>query len=241
VNQLSDPVVLVRTAADYLSVGNWKEVAALCDPVSLATFRYVMVEGFGIHGDEPLVTLEEFAKALPDAPAPVIEYQYARYLSYALPVARLRREFPGVNSLAELKMLEPASLYTKFLEGRSPQSVIERLVERRGVSRQQANVPPTTMPRRYEVLGAVLEGESYAHVVYREVPHQQPPMRAETRMMRVDATPRDEDQFTLEQWHRGNVSVETCRRQADGSWRLLAHIGLLGAGAHVYGTLDARE
>jgi hypothetical protein len=111
-------------------------------------------------------TVEWFRKHQPDMPEEVAAYQVKKMRSHRdRSQARLAAEL-GVESAAELASVSPDELLTRHFRSRNPAALLRSLTA--GANEIPADFPlETLLGPRYQVLGAVAEGDSLAHVVYR--------------------------------------------------------------------------
>jgi len=239
---IHDPIELVDAAMAATNREDWHGVAALCDPASLAAFRRHMLDRLDPATIAPHeVTAESLQHGERPMPREVAEQFAAWRRERNDPVHRLREEFPDVASTDELRAMAPAELFAAWLDGRSARRQILRLVaEGRAPAAVAEHLRAGPFPSQSLVaLGVVHDGERFAHVLYRHR-HDAEPAAVETHGWAA-ALPDDERELALELMHRGHPQVTTCRRQPDGSWRLIADHNLLGYGFMAVGSVTLAD
>lgn len=224
-----DPLALFHAAVAAIRAEDWRAAAACCDPVSLRAFARETREGFAPTREMPPLTVEQLMRDAPDLPRAVAEYQVAQHERYGGHAARLRHDFPGVASVEALLALDDDALFAAYLAGRSFRGQLRRLVED---GRADADLvaetlagPPPIGYLDYVPVGWLPDGERVAHVVYHHGGGTPPGQwtGAAARWF-AERTP-EEQALTRDITGRGHPFVATCRRQPDGSWRLLADHG----------------
>ena len=235
----TDPAGAFRGTMHALAREDWMAAAAYFDPASLAAFRRRLLERFAPAEAPPPFTVEAYLRQQPDAPRAVAEYHVAQYERHAADRAtHLGRELPGVDSLEALRALGPAEAFARWLEGQSPRHEFLRMAEASGVPRAAAErqlatkVDPGASAARFEALGSLPDGDRVAHVVYRPAYRRAEgpgaPLSAGARAMLAEAEARlarlnpEEQALERDLRERRGAEVATCRRQPDGSWRLIA-------------------
>lgn len=235
-----EPLDLFRAAVAAVNAEDWAAAAALCDPVSLRAFHRQLLAQFAPPEPRWQLTVEEYLRHSPEMPRDVAEYMVAQHRKHADPAERLRRELPGVPAVDALSALRPEQAFAAWLDGRSIRRQVEQLAADRRITRRAADLHATapTEHYRYIALGAVLDGERVAHVLFRDAFEPDQPWSADAARWLADQ-PADEQDLARELRGRGHPQVATCRRQPDGSWRLIAdHDFLRMSSRHVS---DVRE
>jgi hypothetical protein len=234
----ADPLDLFRAAVSALNREDWRGVAALCDPASLSAFRRRMIEQLAPSRPIRTITVEEYMRHSPDMPREVAEYSVAQIQKHADPERRLKDELPGVASVAELRSLDPITVFAKWLEGRSVRRQIERLVAEGRASRAAAAAAIARFAEGaqypYVALGAVPDGDRVVHIVYRhDVGRQESPSPDARRWL--ESLPPEEQELVRDIDVSGPPWIAACRRQPDATWRLVADHGFLGVGStHIW-------
>jgi hypothetical protein len=237
----TDPLDLFRAAVSALNREDWPAVAALCDPVSLSAFRRRMIEQLAPTRPIRAITVEEYMRHSPDMPREVAEYSVAQIQRHADPERRLKEELPDVTSVAELRSLDPITVFVKWLDARSFRRQIERLVAEGRASRAAGAAAIARLAENaqypYVALGALPDGDRVVHIVYRhEVDRQKRPSPDAQRWL--ERLPPEEQELVRDIEERGPPWIAACRRQPDGTWRLVADHGLLGVGSTQIWRLD---
>ncbi|HEU4564423.1 MAG TPA: hypothetical protein VFS05_07240 [Gemmatimonadaceae bacterium] len=227
-----DPLALFRDAVDALNRGDWLAAAALCDPLSLRSFRRSLLLEIAPSEPPRSLTVDDFVRHTPDMPREVAEYQVEQSRKFMAPMRRLRENLPGVRSVEEAEAMSPEELFAGWLDGRSPWRQIERLAaEGRIPAATVAQARAYPLPvHRYEVLGVVHDGDRIAHVVYRHANAPDAPDE-EAHEAWLAEQPEEERELARDLAWRAPPQVVTCRRQPDGSWRLLAGWDFLHLGS----------
>lgn len=164
----------------------------------------------------------------PDMPREVAEYQYAQYRAATDPQERLREEVPSVQDVAQLQRMDPAEVFAVWLEGRTPARVVERLVQagRIGTATASRMLEQPFPALDYHPIGVVYDGEQVAHVLYHHTSSMDDE-RDEAIERWIARLPQEEQALARDLANREHPSVTTCRRQPDGTWRLIAGHGFL--------------
>ncbi len=239
----TDPIALFDAAVAALNREDWTAVAALCDEASLAAFRRQMLAQLDpALLEQYAITAETILRHSPDMPREVAEYQAAQHRRHGDPARRLAEELPGVADADALRAMSPRDVFAAWLDGRSPRRQITRLAA-------EGRIPPAAVDRlrdttlaihTHVAIGAVHDGERIAHVLYRHADDAAPAADGAAPGS-ADALPDDERELALELAARGYPQVATCRRQPDGSWRLVAGWGFLGVGGLLVGHLAEED
>lgn len=222
-----DPLALFRAAAAAIRAEDWRGAADCCDPASLRAFARQTRESFAPAHEAPPLTVEQLLRDVPDLPRAVAEYQVAQHRRYSGHAARLRHDFPGVASVEALLALDDAAVFAAYVEGRSLRRQLERLVAD-GRADPSILAEPITVPSDYYdfvPVGWLPDGERLAHVLFHHgngTPPEQ--WTGESARWFAERTP-EEQALTRDLTGRGHPFVATCRRQPDGTWRLLADHG----------------
>ena len=211
---MSHPSLIVENAVAALNNADWSGFIKLCDPVSIRRFKSDLVWQFSDHGYSEPLTAEDFMSDMPEMPREVAEYNVAEMERYGDPARRLSLEIDTVSSVQELNELEPEEVLLRWLQARMPFSV-----EGFPVPSPADEIGTVSHWRpRYAVLGSVRDGPDFAHVVCRRVEDYSEDEEGDDDFN----TPRDEAELTRALGPISGLPIATCRRQADGSWRLVA-------------------
>jgi hypothetical protein len=221
--RMNTPRQIVTAAFDALRANDWKGLASLCDPLSLDAFKIEMLEEFGDRLGEP--DSEESASTL--EPVELDDEEFIEYMKYLHPDSVMKVEFPKLSTMDDLRRMESVDAFAAWLEGQvTPRKALADVCEEfwqggsnigavAETSRDLIHYP------RYTIIGCVFDSMDIAHVVYR--PAVSPPERYadvyESWFARWPAEYRD---FVAALHHRGIPMLITCRKQTDGSWRIVA-------------------
>ena len=214
---MSNPSQVVSDAVAALNREDWETFISLCDPVSIRRFKSDLIWQFTSKGSAEDQTIDDLLDEVPDTPRDSIESELARMSEYRDPVKRLHLEISTVSSLEELQALEPGQVLLRWLQSRMYcrdydfESLSEEERERVELLRQQ-----------YVVLGSVRDGPDFAQVVCRHV-LRNPDYEDDSDDYE---TPQDERELDRELAVRTWINTAACRRQSDGSWRLVAQRSL---------------
>jgi hypothetical protein len=235
VSDHQDPLALFGAAVAAVNAEDWAAAAALCDPVSLRAFHRQLLEQFAPRERQPPLTVDEYLRHAPEMPRAVAEYHVAQHERLADPGERLRRELPGIADAAALGALTPAQAFAAWLDGRSPRRQLARLAAEGRITPWAATLDAGGLGQffRYVPLGAVADGDRVVHVLFRDAFDPEEAWTGEAAEW-LAGRPPDEQALARELWGRGHPRVATCRRQPDGTWRLLAdHDFLRIAAVHI--------
>lgn len=221
-----DPVELFHAATAAMQKEDWAGTAALCDPVSLSVFQRELVAQMSPPRTRRTLTVEDMLRNEPDMPRVAAEYQIAKMQKYNDPTALLRQELPGVESVEELRKLDPASAFARFLAGESPTQQLERLIAQGRVpARAVESIRATakTFVRPPELVGTLPDGENLTHIFYRS------PLQGDNPQWLADV-PADERGYRQDLFGREVLKSVIGRRQPDGGWLLVAGRSFLMSG-----------
>jgi hypothetical protein len=220
---MSTPRQVVAAAFDALRANDWKALASLCDPLSLDAFKIEMLEQFGDRFGEPDLEIDSTELE----PIHLDDEMYAEYMKYLHPDSMMKVEFPMLSTMDELRSLEPVDAFACWLEGKAnfgktPKAdsdeawIAELKAEFEDDSFNDGDWP------RYEIVGCVFDSPEIAHVVYRPQASAQEVIgaRYDEWLSRAPVEYRD---YMTAMKHRGIPMLISCRRQKDGSWRLVGN------------------
>ncbi len=214
---MDTPRKLVAAAFELLQANDWKGLAAVCDPLSLRSFKAEMLEEFD---DEDFLT----DKVDSGLAVELDDDQYADYCKYLSPVSMLRVEFPMLSSVAELRALDSFETFALWLEGKASGG---RSEDDADTEAWIPNKEVRALPEN-EVIGCVFASPDIAHVLYRR---KLPATAHDGYRSWLSKARAEHQEFMAAMYHHGDPSLITCRRQSDGTWRLVAkrHFMLFGA------------
>jgi hypothetical protein len=222
----ADPLDLFRAAVTAVQGGDFLAVARLADPVSLRTFQRQLLQQFAPAVPQVPPTAEDLMQSSPDMPRAVAEYRVSRrreLVEHEDPAQRLPRELPGIASLEVLRSLDSAEVFAAWLDGRSLRRQVQRIRDAGGATPAMLAAADQLQVQtdRWVGLGVVHDGAHVAYVAYRS--HLDHTATDSDRFAEHLATLPDDEQQLLRETHTGEEPrMIRCRRQADGSWLLLA-------------------
>jgi hypothetical protein len=222
------PAEVLDAAFAALNLDDWAGFTDLCDPISLRAFKTETLDFFADESDCYHVDVDDLLDSEPDMPREVAEYEAAKMNRYAEPAHKLNREFLTVKSVDEIRLMDPARLFVLWLQARSPHKRLE--LERDDEQPWEAGAawdPPIaegvkeTRGYRYSVIGSVPDGPDISHVLYR-TEHGIEKIFAEEYAEWLGQRPSDEQELAHQLHHHATPEFAICRRQSDGSWKLVA-------------------
>ncbi|MEO8192857.1 MAG: hypothetical protein ABI681_03330 [Gemmatimonadales bacterium] len=234
---MNTPSEVLNAAFDALNCEDWHAFGELYDPVSLRAFKRQILEDLSEekHYD---ISVDDLLESDPDMPREVAEYQVAELNRCTSTESRLERELLTVESLDELREMEPAKVFCQWVKARSPHRRLEKETASGEPWEAAASWDPdlesqsrkATRAYRYRVIGFVPDGPQMAHVLYRSeqtaeklFPEEYPEW--------LQRRPEDEQQLARLVDLRADPAIATCRRQSDGSWRLVARNNFMVIGS----------
>jgi hypothetical protein len=233
--QVRNPEKVVDAAFEALNLEDWAGLADLCDPVSLWAFKREMLEDFCVPDDRDESKLEAELDDDDDEEDPeiraAIEHDIAILREWSNPANRVRAEFASVETVDELREMDPGKMFARWLQAKKPDRYVERDRDAsEDWKRQKTRASDkTTRSYQYTTLGSVLDGDKIAYVVYRnsKVPNDVYPGVMDEWESRI---PEDEAELARDTRYLRHPLIVTCRKQKDGSWRLVAssHFSLVG-------------
>jgi len=231
-----DPIATFRRVADAISNSEWRLVAELCDPISLQVLQRQLLKQFDPSAPARKMTVEDLRRHQLDIPLAVAEYQVAQHEAHrAQRNARIDEEVAGVQSLAELAALSPVELFAKWLEAHTMERKVEQLLGHRPDVARSIWASVDSLPReRVEPIGVVLEGD-WAYVLFH---HSLRHAEADAESASLDRwlagyAPEERDWLRDNQWRSTTIRIAHFRRQAGGSWRMIADQRFLIGGVRV--------
>ena len=226
---MKTPVEVLEAAFAALNIDDWSGFADLCDPVSLRAFKTETLDFHVDDDDRYEVEADDLIESEPDMPRAVAEYQAARMNQVMDPARKLSREFLTIKSVEEVWETDPAKLFVLWLQACSPCRRLEvEGLEEEPWEADAAWDPPVTDGRkatrgyRYSVIGSVTDGPDIAHVIYR-TDHGVDKIFPKEYSEWIERKPADEQELARQLHHHSDLQFVTCRRQSDGSWRLIAN------------------
>ncbi|HZK79338.1 MAG TPA: hypothetical protein VFC35_10540, partial [Gemmatimonadaceae bacterium] len=205
-----------------LNLEDWSGLADLCDPVSLRAFKREMLEDYG---EEDAIN-EAIHELDPDYDPEIqeaIEHDVALIREWFNPLNRLRLEFSPVDTIEELREMDPGKMFARWLRAKQPDARFEHAPDEgeEWKGRKDRGSDKTTHTYCYTTIGSVLDGEKIAWVIYRNAksPNDFYPGLMDDWESKL---PDDEAELARETRYMRHPLVVTCRKQDDGSWRMIA-------------------
>lgn len=203
---MENPRKLVATAFELANARDYNALAALCDPLSLRSFKAEMLEE---HDYEALAA----TPVDPDAPRiELTDEQYADYCKYVEPVRQFQLEFPRLEAIGDLRNLEPLEAFAVWMDGKAHHGLREE------ETRADAWKDLTEHPEQ-EIIGCVFGTPDIAYVLHY---NKTSAAGYEPYQVWLSETCAEHQDFMEAMHHRGHPSIVTCRRQTDGTWRVIA-------------------
>jgi hypothetical protein len=226
---VNSPVELLTAAFAALNIDDWAGFIELCDPVSLRAFKREKIESYTVDLMDYEFDADDLMESEPDLPPAVAEYQAALMNTTLDPNERLKRDFPMLDGMEELHAIDPGRLFVEWLRMRSPHRAAEFMKSPDEESwEKEAEWEEPVDPRqkhtrgyRYSVLGCIADGEDIAHAFFR-TEHGVDKIFVDEYAEQLDSLPDDEQKLARQLHHRSHPEFATCRRQEDGTWRLVA-------------------
>ena len=227
--EFKDPADVLNAAFAALNLDDWAGFAELFDPVSLRAFKSDMLASYDDDVEEYHIDADDLLEFEPDMPREAAEYKAARMNEVTSKAHRLKREFLIVESVDELRAMDPARMFVLSLQACSPHRQaeheppveLEPWEEASDWDESYDDGKKATRAYRYSVVGCIYDGPEIAHVLYRHdltADKIFPEEYAEV----MSEKPEDEQLLCQQLHHKADLNLMTCRRQRDGSWRLIA-------------------
>jgi hypothetical protein len=228
---------LFEAAVDAMDRRDWAGIARLCDPASMAIYRRNLLRRVRPDRADTPLTVETLMQTQPEMPRDAAEYQVRMNARYTDPQAILQDEVPGIPDVAALEAMTAEEVFARHLASYEFDHQIER-------ARRHTTIPPELLEHArnqpwpepgYVLLTTFDDGDRIGYVVYRRDYGNEATSNDENRTDpgRADHTA-EEKQLALDLAH-GYPEFAPCRRQPDGSWRLIAKEGFLGQGSFAVG------
>ena len=174
------------------------------------------------------VDAEDLIDSEPGMPREAAEYGAARMNEVTSKAHRLKRDFLTVSSVDELRVMDPSRMFVLWLQACSPYRRAALEAETDEPWESDSGWDPAvddgkkeTRGFRYSVVGCVQDGSEIAHVLYRDDHTIDKILPAEYAEL-MSGRPADEQELARQLHHNSHPRFATCRRQADGTWRLVA-------------------
>lgn len=229
VSTYTDPLELFVAAVNRLNDEDWTAVTALCDPVSLSSFKRSLVDNLAPPSPQSQkLTATELMKAVPNMPRAVAEYQVTRFRESLDPKHRMREQVPSIKSREALEALDAPSVFAAWLEGKSMRRQIERDLEFKRMSRAMANeiLAQGIKPFNFQPLGFLPDGNRIVHIVYRRNQAARGPFPPTDELRDAGCTLL-EMELMRDAWGREHPLTVMARKQSDDGWLLVADADFL--------------
>jgi hypothetical protein len=235
---MHDPVSVFEKALACLQADDFAGAAACCDPVSLRAFQRQMVSQYV--PEEPIrpLTIEDMLRAAPDMPRDVAEYHVRQRQEWDEQRKDVSRELPGISDGAALRAASGEAVFAAYLLGKSYAFLLRQHVQSGELTESELAASQGLNSHRLaqRVIGTIAISERLSYLFYvtdgRDLPVSDDAW-VQHELARIAALPADERDLLEEM--KGNHSPQSvlCRRQPDGSWRLIASHDFLGAGGSI--------
>ena len=206
---------------------NYDELAALCDPLSLKSFKQEFLDEFC-----PIISDVVDHSLHPEVE--LTEAEYFEMMQLLDPIEQLKEALGSATTVDGLSAMDPVRLFAAWLDTKSGDRFTSEPLRRPWDSEASWNPEDIVTNRKaepkYEVIGCVFDTPDIAHVVYRLELSAKEALPDGYRDWFESAAPAYRD-FMSAMHHRGDPSLVTCRRQGDGTWRLVAKKDFMGFGA----------
>ena len=210
--QTRGPEAATRAFFSALVERRWLDASRLVDPETRQRFKQGELRFAAEVARGPQIpTIDDLLKRDPSLPRAVAEYQIQQHQRMVKQMGDpLADEMVGVGSAQDIRALPDAEVLARWLEAHDVIYQAKRVAGARG-----EQIPPDALqdlqrnPTRYEVVGAVPDGDEQSQVVFRtirpvgELPSDAPP---EAREAMVEAS-RQLDVITV--------------RRSGGSWAIV--------------------
>jgi hypothetical protein len=225
---MKTPEDVVRAVFDAMNLSDWAGMAALFDEVSLRAFKHEQLDDY----DHPLefeLELDEYMESHPGITELEAKERIARLEHITSVAHRLNRDFLVIKSVDELREMDAGRVFALYVQANAPHRRMELEPDDGQPWEKEAEWEPAngnenrkqTRAYRHSVIGHILDGENIAHVLYRDE-HTVAKIFPEEYGEWLNGRPEDERLLAAELHHRSTPHFATCRRQADGTWRMIA-------------------
>jgi len=203
-----------------MNLQDWGGLGELCDPVSLRLFKQEIL-------DQAETTFRRFGKSAAEElfDAEEEDLGFDPYEGFIDAGECLSHELADVTTVEQLREMDPARVFARWIQAKTRRQ--RRILEPDNESWQApAESPPfiTAQVFSFTILGCVMDDAGLAHVLYRNDRNIPPAAAAHRNDIKSAADEDDELQRIL--CVRSYPVTALCRKQADGSWRLIASSSL---------------
>lgn len=235
----TDPLVLFRTAVDRLDACDFSGAARCCDPVSLRQHHRNELSRYAPEKQQRAMRIEDFMSGDPDMPREVAEYYVSQSRQTVELSSDVARELPGIPSVEALQNASADAVFAAFLDGRSSQRQLERLVAAGRIAPAEFDAALAMNPDRTHLIprGFVEASPVIGYIIYQRdfTAGAVPPGPSDQRWIveeqsRIASLPLDEQDLLRDMTNHYSPAIAICRRQPDSSWLLLADYNFLDRG-----------
>ncbi|HEX6070501.1 MAG TPA: hypothetical protein VFZ18_11775, partial [Longimicrobiaceae bacterium] len=161
------PDGVAAAAFRALDAERWDEFVGWLDPEAVEEFRAGQLRFWKEAGERRPLTTADVRRMQPDMPPEIVEYHVKQWQSSDHGHSSIASYFADVASLEALEGLSGRAMLVRRLARLSPKAKLEDALGNLTDDAGLAEVDPRDLVPRRRVIGAVLEGDSIAHVVYR--------------------------------------------------------------------------
>lgn len=197
---MRNPEDLLAAVFSALNTEDWHTLTTLCDPLGLAIFKRHTLRLLSRYAED-CDTGDEFSDDFGDEEVDLVDI--------------LRFELAGVESFREIEDMDAGRVFVRWLQARLFRNEIEPWREG-----GEGSALRTVRSYKYSVLGSVADGDELVHVIYRQtmdLSDWHPEIYDNAWKERSN----EERGFVEAMHQRGDPSVAVCRRQCDGSWKMV--------------------
>ncbi len=201
---MKTPETVILAVFAAINTEDWHGLSELCDPLSLILFKRFMLRLLSYSAEDDDID-DEFTDDFGDDHADFRD--------------RLRFEVSGVESVREIEEMDPGRVFVRWIQARASLLNGDKVEPWRNGGEESAR--RTVRSYKYSVLGSVPDGDEFVHVLYRPTIDQSewhPDLYDNAWNERSE----EERRFVETMHQRGDPSVAVCRKQSDGSWKMVA-------------------
>ena len=212
---MKTPAEVVQAAFNAINLDDWGTLADLSDPVSLRLFKEETL-------DQATATFRRFGNSAQEIFEPEgDDVEDDLYSGFIDPEECLSRELFNVRTLEQLRDMDPGRVFARWIQAKSCRHY-HLLDFTREEWQEQDAFPSLKTAHMYNfvVLGWVNDGADLAHVLYRndrDIPRASIAPEPECK-----SGCDEDDELKRILCVRSFPMPALCRRQPDGSWRLIA-------------------
>ncbi|MEO8578004.1 MAG: hypothetical protein ABI556_14945 [Gemmatimonadales bacterium] len=191
---------VVTAAFAAINAEDWHELAMLCDPASLSIFKRETLDLLSEYDDG--FELENDFGDVPDL------------------AEMLRFEMANVSSIEEAKAMDPGRVFARWIQAHSISYFSGKDDQEVACARRDGDRPRIVRSYKYAVLGSVADAPDIVDVIYRSTDplSELYSIAYEKRLGKLS----EDERRIVELIHHRDPLVVTCRKQRDGSWKIIA-------------------